>query len=259
MKIAAVGLMLAGGMAGTVLLQLDNRRLRQRIAEARGQKERSDRLRDANRQAQELLDRARTDGDDGKRAIHADVVRLREEVAGLEKRAEETSAKLRAQHQADVEALASNRDPQRGLVRLENFQAAGRSTPAATFQTFVWAAMKGEDGTLAGMIALPDTAQERAEAVVAALPEAVRTKYSTPEKLAALFFADALTGKTAAQIVGVTSPDAQHAIVTVHGLADQEQNVPMQLGAEGWQIVVSEGMVDKLASWARGGPPPAGK
>ena len=142
---------------------------------------------------------------------------------------------------------------------MEHFQNAGQATPGAAFQTFVWAAMKGEDATLAGMIAFPGAAREKAEAVVAALPAEVQAKYPTPEKLAALFFANALTAMNAAQVVDVTLPDAEHAVVTVRGLTDRPQKIPMQLGSSGWQIVVPEGMVGKLGGWASGGSPPPKK
>jgi len=252
-----IGLSLAVGMASVALLRMDTRRLRQRIADVRREKEQSERLRADNQQARAVLSRTRADRDDGARAVHEEVVRLRGEVADLEKRAEESRAKVTAQQQADAEALASNRDPQKGLMRLENFKNVGQVTPGAAFQTFVWAAMKGEDATLAGMIAFSGAALDKGEAVVAALPDAARAKYLTPERLAALFFADALTGMSAAQIVGVAQPDAEHAVVTVRGLTDKEQRVPLQLGASGWQIVVPEGMVGKLAGWARGGASPA--
>jgi hypothetical protein len=144
-------------------------------------------------------------------------------------------------------------------MRLEHFQNKGQATPAAAFQTFVWAAMKGEDATLAGMIALDHAAREKGTAVVAALPEETRTKYPTPEKLAALFFAAALTGQPSAQVLDVSFPDAQHATVQVRGLTDKTQKIPMQLGPQGWQIVVPVGMAERLGGWALGGASSSGR
>ena len=253
LKIFLVSLFVVAGTAAIVGLRLDRNRLRQRIGDARRQKAESDRLRDDNRRAQELLKQVETDATGSAQAIHADVMQARAEVAGLEKKAEAARADQLAQTAADATALANNRDPEKGLVRLENFQDVGRAQPGAAFQTFVWAAMKGEDATLAGMIAFPGAAREKAEAVVAALPAEVQAKYSIPEKLAALFFANALTAMNAAQVVDVTLPDAEHAVVTVRGLTDRPQKIPMQLGPSGWQIVVPEGMVGKLGGWALGG------
>ena len=138
-----------------------------------------------------------------------------------------------------------------GITRLENFRDAGQGTPGAAFQTFVWAAMKGDEAKQAGMIVFAGAGLATAEAIVAALPEPDRVKYPNPEKLAALFFADAFTQMQAAHVTGVTLTDAQHAMVRVRGLTPREQKIPMQLGPDGWQIAMPESMARVLDGWAR--------
>lgn len=256
--LGTVAVLACGGVA--VAVRLDNAHMRQQLARLNGQRQQAERLHEDNRQVQAILARAQADAADGARVIHADLVRAQTEVEELERKARASYAQKGQVAAQDAENLANNRDPEKGLMRLEQFQNMGQTTPSAAFQTFVWAAMKGEDATLAGLIVLDGAAHERGMAVVAALPEESRAKYSTPEKLAALFFAAALTAQPAAQIVEVVQTDAQHAVVAVRGLTDKIQKVPLQLGPQGWQIVVPPGMVDMLGKWALGGAktsPPA--
>jgi hypothetical protein len=240
-------------LGGTMLvLHLDNAHVRQQLARLRGQRQQAEHLRADNRQLQEIIARTQADATDGTRAIHADLVRVRGEVDELERKGRASYAELRTQAAQDAEHLANNRNPEAGLTPLEYFQNKGQGTPADAFQSFVWAAMKGEDATLAHMIAMDDAARQKCIAVVAALPEESRTRFSTPEKLAGLFFAAALTAQPSAQVLAVSFPDAQHAIVQVRGLADKTQKIPMQLAAQGWQIILPAGMAERLGGWALG-------
>lgn len=243
-----------------VAVRLDNAHVRQQLTRLHGQRQQAERVREDNRRLREIVARTQADTADGARAIHAHLVRARTEVGDLERRARASHAQMQAASAQDVENLARNRDPERGLMRLEHFQNQGQATPAAAFQTFVWAAMKGEDTTLAGMIAMDSAARETGMATVAALPKETREKYPTPEKLAALFFAASLTGQPSAQVLEVSFLDAQRATVHVRGLSDKTQKIPMQLGPQGWQIAVPAGMAEKLGNWATGGAPaPTGR
>lgn len=256
--LGTVAVLTLGGVIAAV--HIDNARMRQQLGRLQGQHQQAERTRDENRQLQEIVTRAQADSTDGARAIHADVLRAQTEVEELERKARATYAQRQTAAAQDEASLATNRDPEKGLMRLEHFANQGQATPAAAFQTFVWAAMKGEDATLADMIALDAAAREKGKATLAALPEETRAKYPTPEKLVALFFAAALTGQPSAQILDVAFSDPAHAIVHVRGLTDKTQKVPMQLGAQGWQIVVPEGMAERLGSWASGkAASPSGK
>lgn len=251
--LGAVAILAFGGVM--IAVRIDNSHLRQQLARLHGQRQQAERMRNENRQLAEIVARAQVDTADGAQAIHADLLRARTEVEELERKARAMFAQMRATSAQDAENLAINRDPEKGLMRLEHFQNKGAATPAAAFQTFVWAAMKGEDATLAGMITMDSAAREKGMAVVAALPEETQAKYPTPEKLAALFFAAALTGQPSAQILEVSQSDSQHAIVQVRGLTGKVQKVPMQLGAQGWQIIVPVGMTERLGGWVLGGAP----
>lgn len=244
-----------GGAAVTFLVvtQLANIRLSRQITAARSRSQQVARLRESNWQNQQLLARMQASGSEGAQAVHEEAVRVKAEVQELERKARADYAQVRMQTAQDAEQLVNGRDPEKGLVRLENFRNVGQATPSAAFQTFVWAAMKGEDARLAGMIVMDAAAREKGLAVVAALPEEARAKFPTPEKLAALFFVSALTGMPSAEIVEILQNDPQHAVLTVRGLTDKTQKIPMQLEAQGWQVVVPVGMAEMLGRWAVGG------
>jgi hypothetical protein len=212
-----------------------------------------------NERTRALLAQTQIAGADAARAVQRDLERWRGEVAALEKSAIQHAQAQQAGAHGDAVSLEQNRDPEAGLTRLENFRDAGQATPGAAFQTFVWAAMKGDEAKQAGMIAFVGAGRVTAEAIVAALPEPDRVKYPTPEKLAALFFADAFTTMQAAHVTGVTLTDAQHAMVRVRGLTPREQTIPMQLGPNGWQIAMPEPMARALEGWARRKLGPPGK
>ncbi len=248
-------------MAGTavVLLRVDNNRLRRRVADRHQQVEQAARLRDDNERVRQLLAQTQISDDAADRAIHDELIRVRLEAEGLERHARELHEQRRMQAVKDADDLANNHDPEKGLTRLENFQDVGQATPSTAFQTFVWASLKGEDGKLASMINISGEAREKLDAVIAGLPEDARARISTPEKLAALFFAVALTGRPSAQVTDVSFQDPQNAVVLVAGLTDRPQKIPLQLGVQGWQIQVPVTMATKLGEWVQSQPVPEKK
>lgn len=251
LKITLIVLLLSTGALVAAMLRLDNARLRKNLAVAERGKQQAAQLRLDNERTRALLAQTETAGADAARAVQRDLERWRSEVAALEKSATQHAQAQQAAVNSDSVSLEQNRDPEAGLTRLENFRDAGQATPGAAFQTFVWAAMKGDEAKQAGMIAFVGASRVAAEAIVAALPEPDRVKYPTPEKLAALFFADAFTQMQAAHVTGVSLTDAQHATVRVRGLTPREQKIPMQLGPDGWQIAMPEPMARALDGWAR--------
>ena len=251
LKITLLVLLLGAGVLVAVMLRLDNARLRKKVAVSGRGKQEAAQLRRDNERTRTLLAQTQIAGADANRAVQRDLERWRREVAALEKSAAQHASALQADANRDAVSLAQNRDPEAGLTRLENFRDAGQGTPGAAFQTFVWAAMKGDEAKQAGMIVFAGAGRVTAEAIVAALPEPERANYPTPEKLAALFFADAFTQMQAAHVTVVTLTDAQHAVVGVRGLTPREQKIPMQLGQNGWQIAMPEPTARALEGWTR--------
>lgn len=247
------------GGAAVILVGLDNRRLQARVADAQRQSGQLVLLRSANQRTKALLTRVQADQAAGAQAIHAELERAQAEVDGLEKHAQEVHARMMEQKAMDAGSLSGNRDPERGMVKLEYFRDVGQVSPAATLQTFLWAASRGTEEKLTGMIVLAEGVREKAEPLIAALSESERTAYPTPEKLAAHFFARAFGSLAAAEVTHVNLSDTQHATVSLRGSAGKTQTVPMQLGASGWQVVVNAALAEQFAKAAKGMPTPAEK
>ena len=251
--VIAVGVMAVGG------LHWDSVRLRARVAEARRQHDRLDRLRAENRRTQELVAQSQADQAGAAQSIHADVVVARRTVAELEKRAAEKHAQFAAKTATDAVALETNRDPRTGLTRLEHFQNSGQGAPASAFQTLVWAALKGDDAMLAQVSTISSPARTKAEALIARLPENTRAQWS-PEKLAAMFFTGAFGEVTAAQVLAETPKDAGHVALSIRlAGGGKDATIPLlaQLGPSGWQVVFDDkllGAVQKKIASAEGPP-----
>ncbi len=237
--------LLGAGWFETVALRQHNALRRVQVAELRRQ--RADRQMQRGENTPPAIAETAAGHDAANASTSVDpteVAKIRAEIAALERRAE-------AQHALNPEltdAPATNRDPEKGMTKLENFQNVGQGTPATAFQTLVWAALKGEDRIMAQTIGLDEAARRQMLQLMAGLPEAEREKYPTPESLLALFLAKALVRVSSLQIVTTEPRDAQNATICVRGLMGNDQNLPMRLGATGWQLWEGEKNVEWLRS-----------
>ena len=224
--------LLCAGLIGTISLHRHNTQLQTQVAGLRQQRERQKRERAKERTVPAETPVAGKDADASAAVLRADVMKARSEIAGLEKRAAEQFGL----HPDGADAPAGNRDPEKAMTRLEYLQNVGQGTPAAAFQTLVWAALKGDDKLMAQSIGLDDAARGEVQELMAGLPEAERAKYPTPESVMALFLAKALVQVSALQIVDTKPVDAQNAVISVRGLVGNDQKLPMRLGTSGWQL-----------------------
>jgi hypothetical protein len=184
----------------------------------------------------------------------------REEIAWLEQRALARRSKMLDEVQrrkaADVFALTNdNRNPDKGLVKLEYFKDVARGTPRAALQTLVWAALKGENGSLASGFVVEGRARERAEVLLDALPQGENRAVSLAQ-LGALWFTSTMLDIPALTIVGEIAEDATHVTLIVRSGVGNEWKVPMQLGPAGWQIVVPEHAMEVVQNKMAGASPP---
>jgi hypothetical protein len=243
-KTFGIGLLVtfvAAAIAATVLLRMNNQRLRAGLAQQEQRREQVARLRDEHQRAQEVVTRARSSVAEGEQAMREEVARVRAEVAALEARATEQRAQQMARNTADETAFATNRDPLRAVTKLEHFQDVGSGSPATALQTFIASALNRDDAKLARMIVVSDSGRARAEQLIATLPEAARAAW-TPEKLGLQFFTGVFAEVPAAQIVRERIDGAQQATVELrlYGKVDATVPLPMQLGSNGWQLVVTD-------------------
>lgn len=193
------------------------------------------------------------------RAIRDEIQRVQDQIASLEQHALARRTEMRAaseRRMATAAQAAGARDPAQGMTKLELFQNVGRDTAAAAFQTLVWAALKGERQTLAAGLALDDRALQRANDLLARLPEPARAQLS-PEKIAALWFEGTVLDVPAAQILRQESQDDEHVTLLVRGGIGDSSTVNMVHSATGWQLVVPQHGLETIEKQVAGGAAPA--
>jgi hypothetical protein len=179
-------------------------------------------------------------------ARSAEIAQARAAIAALEKRADEQHAEQQSRLSREALALATNRDPRGGLMRVEYFQPRGQLTPGAAFESMIAAVIRGDDAALRELCALPAAAREQAKAFIARLPADAQAKW-TPEKLATLWATGAITEMSALQITGQSFTDAEHAVVTfrIQGKSDEE-NAKLERSPNGWRVVVPSSLIERL-------------
>jgi hypothetical protein len=156
-----------------------------------------------------------------------------------------------------------------GLKPIENFARATRDTPRATLESLDWAAAGGNVAAVSDLLTFPAETRQKAEKLFANLPDATRAQYGTPEQLLATL----VTATTAVAGMQVLSerPGA-HAVGFDAALADdssyrtlhtqtqysdgrvRENDVVLQQGSGGWNVVFPPWLVDKTAEMLKPRP-----
>ena len=190
------------------------------------------------------------------RGDHAAVERLRGEIEGLRKRAEE-SARAVAKSAAPRERVITEVPLAAGA-----WKNSGNATPVAAFETVLWAAAGGDVDKLASLLRFDEGVRSQAEALFSGLSAATRAEYGTAERLiAALTARDVPLGTaklfdTKADYGGDRRMAAQ--------LKDPEGKSRVALFSlrpEGgtWGLVVPASAVEKYTAMLKGAGPEAGK
>lgn len=97
-------------------------------------------------------------------------------------------------------------DIEKELVRVEDFKNVGALTPAAAFQTMIWASIAGDDDTLASLISLDPESIKLGEEYLQKMPPATRQRFKSTQHLIGLYVADEIVrNASAAQIVKTNS------------------------------------------------------
>lgn len=245
-KVILVALAVLLGAGGLTLLHLENRRLQRRLAADAPRAREAARLREDNARLERLLAAQHHSGESARALLQRDIAQLRAEIARHERTAAQQHAARVALTSRDAAALETNRDPRLGLTRLEHFQNRGQATPSAALETLVWAALKGDEATLANVTTLNSAIRSRAEAFLAELPAEERAQW-TPEKLGQLWFSGLFTELSAVQIVGETTVGPDEAVVRLR-LANRsgEEKLALRLTPSGWKVLTPGAAVEHL-------------
>ena len=195
------------------------------------------------------------------RADRAAVVRLRGEIDALQKRGDELPPRAKAAPAAVQDIAAVSAAPRTPImdevVPAKLWTNAGRATPAAALETTLWAAAGGDVDVLASGLVFDAQARAKAEAIFAGLPDGVRARYGSPERLIAMLTARdvPLEGAhiidTKARKGNLAGLGAQ--LLDASGTTRMVFLVLRQDGPE-WKLVVPTSAVEKYARMLAGGP-----
>jgi hypothetical protein len=134
------------------------------------------------------------------------------------------------------DAPSTNRDPEKGMTKLEYLQNVGQGTPAAALQALFWAALKGDDQMIAKTVAWDEAVRPQVQALIDRLSEESKARYSTPEQLWALIFSRQALDVSAIHIAETVPKDSANASLAVKGLTTGDAHLSMYLGPNGWQL-----------------------
>lgn len=231
--VAIAGALAVAGIASFVMehqtaanLRIENERLRAESAATVSLRTENARLAAGAHELASKLDVARSE--------HADLLRARDEIAILTKQA--TAARVRPK------PSASPAEPTpAGLLPTSAWTNAGMSTPAASYESAMWAHREADVDALARLITFGDAERAKVAALFAHLPEEARNKFGSPEKMIALIFA---TGPDHAgfQILSQTptsesTMNSEVLVQSADGRVDHA-TITFLRGPAGWQMVV---------------------
>jgi hypothetical protein len=140
-----------------------------------------------------------------------------------------------------------------GPVPSRFWKQAGQATPAAAFETALWAGAGGNVESLAGLLVFDSKAKSKADAIFAALPQAMQQELVTPDRLIALLVAkDVPLGS--AEILTQAAPadpakDTRMAVKLIDAEGkSKEVHLSLRLRDGSWRFVVPPSAVEKYAT-----------
>lgn len=181
-------------------------------------------------------------------ARRIEVEELRTQLATMQRRVA-AATQAAAAAAAAVEARAEIPSLVGNSIAAHLWQNAGQATPAATFQTTLWASASGDIDALTDLLAFDVEARREATATFDRLPVSLQNELGTPERLIALLTAmDVPLGQ--ASIVG-QFPNPTDTKVAAH-LTDAEGKsktavFSLRADADRWRLVVPVQVVQQYA------------
>ena len=140
------------------------------------------------------------------------------------------------------------------LVPASAWKNAGRATPAAAFESVLWAATHGDIDALIGMLDFRASGADRKlEELFTGLPAEVRAQYDSPQKLFATLLAAQISPAVAAMGVvpqeGIGTKDATIIKVQLEGPQGRQKDTTYGFVRypDGWRFVVPSAMVASYA------------
>lgn len=181
---------------------------------------------------------------------NAELVKLREEMSALQKNTADIARFAQLAQTAKTLEKTSDGVPT-NLIPAGALKNSGKATPEASTQTALWAAVSGDVDALAGTLMFTSSAQKKADAWFATLPDATRQQYGSAEKVVALMIAKDADSLTGMQVIGQqeVGPDNVGVRVRLAG-ADgktKDDTLFMHRSADGWKMVLPDPVLEKFA------------
>jgi len=136
-----------------------------------------------------------------------------------------------------------------GLVPALSWSNAWMSTPAAAYETLLWARNYGQHQILKDAFVLDEGARAKAATLFANLPEALQQKFPSPEDMIAGLLRNT-TAVAGMKIIEQIEQGADAAKLRVnYQYADgrvRDDTIEFQRSGDGWRQVISEALLDKL-------------
>lgn len=218
------------------------REIARRQAEARREQAR---LQEENRRLTAAQPTERQLEDMAAKLVLAD--QLRSQLATMHRRVETAAAIRPAADKPAIPSLVGN------SVAAGLWQDAGRATPAAAFETTLWAAAHGDLDALAGILAFdPETARQAA-ATFDRLPVALQNELGTPERMIALLTAaDVPLGRASilGQYPGPAGTNLTVQLVDAGGSA-RTAVFALQPQDDQWRLTVPPAVMQKYSDWLK--------
>lgn len=140
------------------------------------------------------------------------------------------------------------------LIPAAKWTNAGHSTPAAAFETALWAAAGGDVDALGRTLSLEGVARQKADALFVSLSPDARNRFSTTDRLIAFMTAKDIPLGQMAVLTQVPQGDEQMALkALVEGPEGGRRTAGFTLRRypEGWKVVVPESAIEKYSAQLR--------
>lgn len=193
------------------------------------------------------------------RAERAAVSSLLGEIESMRHRADEAARAVTAGNGSSSGKSDVGYSMTDGPVPARLWKKAGQSTPAAAFETALWAGAGGNVESLAGLLVFDPVAESKANAIFAALPQVMQQELVTSDRLIALLVAKDVPLGSAEILTQATPADPSDDTKLAVKLVDAEgksKEVHLSLRATdgGWRFVVPPDAVEKYAAQLRAPP-----
>jgi hypothetical protein len=132
----------------------------------------------------------------------------------------------------------------------------GQATPAAAFETALWAAAGGDVDALSGLLWFDARAQASAEKIFATLPAGLQQELRTPDRLIALLTAKDVPLGSAQILVQYPTAEGTKIVAQLIDSAGKAKESLFALRNEGttWRLVVPADAVERYAVWLQASP-----